>query len=222
MLIKPSMADILKYNNWGGKNFPSYDGKMMARQYFNGQSSDSLIVQASTGSITTITNIFSQAQAEQAFPVPYGIGGSPFAGQIFKFTFGGVCTTGLTGTMVITPFFGGGGTGVGVNMGASGAQTYTASQTNIPFMVEGYLIFRTISMVATTSTAWLTGMWTSVGAIATAGSAWVQTFGSTTAAISVDTSGLATAHTFGALNFSITLSVAGTVSAQWTSMQSLN
>jgi hypothetical protein len=193
----------------------------MARQYFNGQSADSLIVSASTGSITTITNIFTTAQAEQAFPVPYGIGSSPFAGQIFKFAFGGICTTGTTGTMVITPWFGGAGTGTGVNLGASGAQTYTASQTNIPFVVEGYLGFRVISNAATSSTAWCTGFWTSVGAIATAGSAWVQTFGST-AAVSVDTSGLATAHTYGALNFSITFSVAGTVTAEWTSMQSLN
>jgi hypothetical protein len=194
---------------------------LYVRQYYNGQSADSLIVQASTGSITTITNIFSTAQAEQAFPVPYGIGNGPFAGQIFRFAFGGICTTGTAGTMVITPFFGGGGTGTGVNLGASGAQSYTASQTNIPFVVEGYLAFRTISMAATASTCWCTGFWTSVGALGTAGSAWVQSFGST-AAVSVDTSGLAAAHTFGALNFAITFSVASTVSAQWTSMQSLN
>src|SRR6202030_3629914 len=169
----------------------------------------------------TITNIFATEVAERSFALPFGIGNGPYAGQIFKFSFGGICTTGLTGTMVITPWFGGVGTSTGVNMGASAAQTYTASQTNIPFIVEGYLGFRTISMTATTSTAWLTGLWTSVGAIGTAGSAWVQTFGST-AAVNVDTSGLAAAHTFGALNFSITFSVAGTVSAQWTSMQSLN
>lgn len=193
----------------------------MARQYFNGQSADSLIVQATTGSITTITNIFTTAQAEQAFPLPSGIGSSCYAGQVFKFAFGGICTTGTTGTMVITPWFGGVGTSTGVNLGASAAQTYTASQTNIPFIVEGYLGFRTISMAATASTCWCTGLWNSVGAIATAGSAWVQTFGST-AAVTVDTSGLATIHTFGALNFSITFSVAGTVSVQWTCMQSLN
>lgn len=192
-----------------------------SRQYFNGQSADCLTIPSTTGSITTITNIFAAEVAERSFPLPFGIGAGPFIGQVFKFAFGGICTTGLTGTMVITPFFGGGGSGVGVNMGASAAQTYTASQTNIPFLVEGYLGFRTISMTATTSTAWLTGKWQSVGAIASAGSAWVQTFGST-AAVSVDTSGLAAAHTFGALNFAITFSVAGSVTAEWTSMQSLN
>jgi hypothetical protein len=193
----------------------------MARQYFNGQSADSLIVSASTGSITTITNIFTTGQAEQAFPLPYGIGNGPYAGQIFRFAFGGICTTGTTGTMVITPFFGGGGTGTGLSLGASGATTYTASQTNIPFIVEGYLGFRTISNVASSSTCWCTGDFRSVGAIGTAGSAWVQPFGST-AAVTVDTSGLATAHTFGALNFSITFSVAGTVTAEWTFMSSGN
>jgi hypothetical protein len=181
---------------------------------------DSLIVTASTGSITTITNIFTTAQAGQAFPVGYGLA-APFAGQIYRFAMGGILTTGTTGTMVITPFFGPGGTGTGVSMGASGAQTYTASQTNIPWRAEGELVFRTISNAATASTAWLTGSFWSVGAIGTAGSAWVQTFGST-AAVSVDTSGLGAANTFGGLNFSITFSVAGTVQAAWTSMQSLN
>jgi hypothetical protein len=193
----------------------------MARQYFNSQSADSLIVSASTGSITTITNIFTTAQAEQAFPIPYGIGNGPFAGQIFNFAFGGICTTGTTGTILITPWFGGGGTGTGVNLGASVAQTYTASQTNVPFIVEGYIAFRTISNAATSSTCWLTGLFTSVGAAATAGSGWALAFGSTSA-VSVDTSGLASSHTYGALNFSITASVASTVTAEWTSMQSLN
>ena len=193
----------------------------MARQYFNSQSADSIIAQSSTGSITTITNIFAAEVAERAFPVPYGIGSSPYAGQLFKFSFGGILTTGTAGTLVITPWFGGGGTGVGVNMGASIAQQYTPSITNAPFLVEGYLSFRTISMTATTSTAWLTGQLQTIGVAGTAGSDWAQTFGST-AAVSVDTSGLATAHTFGALNFSATFSVASTISAQWSCMQSLN
>lgn len=193
----------------------------MARQYFTSESADSLIVSASTGSITAITNIFSTAQAEQAFPIPYGIGNGPFAGQIFYFAFGGICTTGTAGTILITPWFGGGGTGTGVNLGASGAQDYTASQTNIPFIVEGYLAFRTISNAATTSTCWCTGLFNGVGALGTAPSGWSVLFGSTSA-VSVDTSGLAASHTYGALNFSITASVASTVTAEWTVMQALN
>lgn len=196
----------------------------MARQYFNAQQADSLIVPATTGSITALTGIFTPAQANQAFPVGFGQA-APFAGQVYRFSMGGILTTGTTGTMVITPVFGPSTaqtalTG-GVVMGASGAQTYTASQTNIPWRIEGELVFRTISAVATTSTAWLTGTFFSVGAIATAGSAWVQSFGST-AAVSVDTTGTATAGSFGALNFGITFSVAGTVTAEYTSFQSLN
>ncbi len=193
---------------------------MSARQYFNSQIADSLIVTASTGSITAITNIFSLAQASQAFPIGYGIA-APFAGQVYRFSMGGILTTGTTGTMVITPWYGPGGTGTGVNMGASIAQTYTASLTNGIWRAEGELVFRTISNAATASTAWLTGTFWGPGAAGTAGSAWVQTFGAT-AAVSVDTSGLAAANTFGGLNFSITFSVAGTVQAAWTSMQSLN
>ena len=176
-----------------------------------------------TGSITTITNIFTVAQAEQFFPVPYGIGSGPFAGQVFKFAFGGVVTTGTTGTMVITPWYGGAGTSTAVNMGASVAQTYTPSITTQPYTVEGYLAFKTITMAATTSSAYLNGIWIAQGTAATASTGWVQSFGTaSTTAISVDTSGLATAHLYGSLNFSITFSVAGTVAVNWTSMQSLN
>jgi hypothetical protein len=196
----------------------------MARQYFNSQLADSLIVAASTGSITSLTGIFTPAQAQQAFPIGFGLA-SPFAGQVYHFAMGGILTTGTTGTMVITPVFGPSTaqtalTGATV-LGASAAQTYTASQTNIPWFLEGKLVFRTISQVATSSTVWCSGSFWSVGAIASAGSAWVQTFGST-AAVSVDTTGTGTAGSFGALNFGITFSVAGTVTAEWTSMQSLN
>jgi len=195
----------------------------MARQYFNSTLADSCIVAPSTGSITTLTYIFTPAQAEQFFPLPYGLNSGPYAGQIYRFSAGGILTTGSTGTMVITPLHGPGSsqTAGGTVMGASGAQTYTASQTNIPWRLEGELVYRTISQAATTSTAWLTGSFWSVGAIATAGSAWVQTFGSTSA-VSVDTTGSGSAGTYGALNFGITFSVAGTVTAEWTSFQSLN
>ena len=196
----------------------------MARQYFNSQSADSLIVVATTGSITALTGIFTPAQANQAFPIGYGQA-APFAGQVYKFAAGGIMTTGTTGTMVITPVFGPStaqtGLTAAVVLGASGAQTYTASQTNVPWLLEGYLVFRTISAAATASTAWLTGSFSGVGALATAGSAFSVQFGST-AAVSVDTTGTAAAGSFGALNFGITFSVAGTVTAEWTSMQSLN
>jgi len=197
----------------------------MARQYFNSTVQDSLIVTASTGSITTITGIFTPAQANQAFPIPVGIGNQPFAGQVFRFSMGGIMTTGTAGTIVVTPVFGpstaqAGLTGA-VSLGASAAQTYVASLTNVPWHMEGELVFRTVSLVATTSTAWCSGRFVSQGTLATAGSGLTVVFGST-AAVNVDTLGTGAAGSFGAMNFGITFSVAGTVQAAYTSWQSLN
>ena len=78
---------------------------MNARQYFASTLSDSAIVAPSTGSITTITGIFTPAQASQFFPIGYGIA-QPFAGQVYQFQMGGIMTTGTTGTIVVTPVFG--------------------------------------------------------------------------------------------------------------------
>jgi hypothetical protein len=196
----------------------------VARQYFNSALADSLIVSASTGSITTITGIFTPAQANQAFPVGYGLA-APFAGQVYRFAMGGIMTTGTAGTIVVTPVFGPSTaqaalTGA-VSLGASAAQTYVASLTNVPWHMEGELVFRTISAVATTSTVWCSGRFVSQGTLATAGSGLTVVFGST-AAVSVDTTGTAAAGSFGALNFGITFSVASTVTAEYTVMQSLN
>lgn len=195
----------------------------MARQYFNGQSADSSIVAVSLTPTTTKTFIFTQAQANQFFPLPYGQS-APYAGQVFKFAMGGLITTPATGTLIIDPVHGNGATTTtgGTDMGASPAQTVTASLSNIPWMIEGYIAYRLISGAATSSTAWLTGQFMSQGTLATAGLGWGIPFGST-AAVSVDTTGTGTAGTFGALNFYVTFSVTGaTIIAEWTSMASLN
>lgn len=198
----------------------------MARQYFNSQLTDSSIVAASITPTTTKTFIFTQAQSLQFFPLPFGTNSAngPFAGQIFQFSCGGLITTPATGTLVIDPVHGNGATSTtgGTDMGASPAQTVTASLANIPWVMNGTLVYRTISSAATSSTAWLTGVFYSQGTLATAGSGWTIPFGST-AAVSVDTTGTGTAGTFGALNFYVTFSVTGaTISAQWTSMQVMN
>lgn len=196
---------------------------MNARQYFNSQQADSLIVAASITPTTTKTFIFTQAQANQAFPLGYGLA-APFAGQIYEFGFGGLITTPATGTLIFDPTHGPGTstTAGGTSMGASAAQTVTASLSNTPYMVTGYLTYRLISGAATSSTAWLTGIFDGQGTLVTAGGGWGISMGST-AAVSVDTSGLGSAGTFGALNFYVTFSITGaTISAQWTSMRSLN
>lgn len=197
----------------------------MARQYFNSQLADSSIVSASITPGTTKTFLFTQARANQFFPLPAGLGVSaPFAGQIFRFAAGGLITTPATGTMIVEATHGPGSstTAGGTGLGPSGAQTVTASLSNAPWRIEGELIYRTVASTSTGSTAWLTGVFMSQGDLATAGAGWVVPFGST-AAVSVDTSGLGGSDLFGALNFYFTFSITGaTISAQWTSMQSLN
>lgn len=191
----------------------------MARQYFNAQQVDPLVVAASITPTTVFTALFSANQAQLYFPIGTGAA-APSAGQVFRFAMGGLITTPATGTLVITPIMG--LTTAGTSLGASAAQTVTASLANQPWRLEGEIVFRSISPTATTSTAWLTGNFFSQGTLATAGGGWSIAFGST-AAVSVDTTGTGTANTFGALNFGFTFSVTGaTISAQYTSFQSLS
>jgi hypothetical protein len=194
----------------------------MARQYFNSQVGDSVIVALSTTPTTVKTSLFTPAQANVLFPLPFGAN-PPFAGQIFRYCFGGLITTPATGTLVIDPNHGPGSstTAFGTDLGASPAQTVTASLANIPFRVEGELVYRSISPASTSSTAWCNGVFWSQGTLATAGGGWTIPFGST-AAVSVDTSGLA-ANLFGSLNFAVTFSVTGgNMIVEYSSMQSLN
>lgn len=197
----------------------------MARQYFDSSLADSTITALSITPTTTKTFLYTTGQSNQLLPIPYGQA-APFAGQVFQFTMGGLITTPATGTLVVDPVYGPGtaqapATG-GVDMGASPAQTVTASLSNIPWRIEGELAFRTISQAATSSTAWLTGIFASQGTLATAGAGWTIPFGST-AAVSVDTSGTATTGTFGALNIAVTFSVTGaTMIVEYSSIRSLN
>jgi hypothetical protein len=196
----------------------------MARQYFNTTLADSIVAAASITPTTTKTFMLTLVQAPLYFPLPYA-GAAPSVGQVFRFSAGGLLTTPATGTLIIDPTHGAGTTispaAGGTSMGASAAQTVTASLANAPWRMEGELVYRSISAVATSSTAWLTGVFSSQGTLATAGSGFNIVFGST-AAVSVDTTGT-TAGAFGALNFAVTFSVTGaTISVQYTSLQSLN
>jgi hypothetical protein len=197
----------------------------MARQYFNSSLADSAIVSASTGSITSLTGIFTPAQANQFFPLPFGVNGGPFAGQVFRFTAGGLFTTGTTGTMIITAVHGPSTAQVALTaatvLATSATITYAPSITNGAWRMEGDLVYRTISNAATVSTAWIVGQFIAQGVTGTAGYAFVIPF-SSTAAVSVDTTGAGSLGSYGALNFGITFSVASTVTAQYTCMQALN
>jgi len=194
----------------------------MARQYFNTLLADSLVAALATTPTTTQTALFTQAQANLYLPVPYGAN-APSVGQVFRFVVGGIITTPATGTLIITPYYGSNTatTTFGTSMGASAAQTVTASLSSAPWRLEGSLVFRSISATASSSTAWLTGTFCSQGTLATAGGGWTIVFGST-AAVTVDTTGTVTTNSQN-LNFSVTFSVTGaTVTVEYTAMQSLN
>jgi hypothetical protein len=196
----------------------------MSRQYFDSTLADSAIASITTTPTTVKTSIFSPSQAYQYLPVPFGTNslGQPFAGQVFEFKVGGLITTPATGTLIIDPYYGPGSstTAFGTDMGASAAQTVTASLSSQPFILYGCLAFRTISTAASSSTAWLTGAFHSQGTLATAGAGWTIPFGST-AAVTVDTTGAA--NVSGALNVAVTFSVTGgSIVVAWTSMRSLN
>lgn len=197
----------------------------MARQYFNSLLIDSIIAASSVTPTTTQTSIFTPfTLASQAFPI--GVGqNAPFAGQIYRFACGGIITTPATGTLIITPFMGIGASAISftgaVSLGASPAQTVTASLVNQPWRMEGDLVFRSVSSAASSSTCWLTGNFSSQGTLATAGGGWNIPFGSS-AAVTVDTSGTVAAGS-GALTFAVTFSVTGaTIVTEYTAMQSLN
>ena len=197
----------------------------MARQYFNSQLADSAIGSTSITPGTTKTFLFTQAKANQYFPLPAGLGVSaPFAGQIFRFATGGLLTTPASGTLIVEATHGPGSsaTAGGTGMGPSAAQTVVPSLSGVPWRLEGELVYRAIASSASGSSAWLTGVFMAQGDPATAGSSILIPFGSTSA-VGVDTSGLGSSDLFGALNFYFTFSVSGgTISAQWSSMQSLN
>jgi hypothetical protein len=197
----------------------------MARQYFNSSVADSIIVESSVTPTTTPTSIFTPyTMCNQAFPVGYGLA-APFAGQVYEFTCGGIVTTPATGTLVITPYMGQGASATSftgaVSLGASAAQTVTASLSGVPWIMYGNLIFRSISSAATSSVCWLSGSFETQGTLATAGGGMGIVLGST-AAVSVDTTGTV-ANSYGCLTFVVTFSVTGgVIKTEWTSMRSLN
>lgn len=137
----------------------------------------------------------------------------PKAGKVYELMVGGTCTTGIAGTLTITPRFG--TTIGGVALGASGAQNYVPSITNAPFLLKAYLSFRSIGLAGANSTCVCHGFWTQGGAVATASSETSVCFAST-AAVSVDTS------VASALWIGLTFSVAPSLIPRFHIWRSLN
>jgi hypothetical protein len=162
----------------------------------------------SANTATTAVDMWTGAQYTPIFA------NDPKAGKIYVVEAGGIISTGASGTLTISPFY---GTNAGVALGASGAQTTTVSVTNIPWFLKFIVVFRTIGASGANSTLTCTGTFECSGVAGTAGSSNGITFGSTsTTSTSVDTT----------LNKDITiqktLSVAGSWSTNWAYIYSRN
>ena len=183
------------------------------RQYFTGALGDSLITpQNPVTPLTTTTSIFAINQANKFLPLPYGQN-APSPGQMFRIRFGGLCTTVASSSNVGFNIYHGPGsstTAFGTLIAASSLFT-TVSAASGNWMIDGILIYRTISEISTTSTCWFAGMFMingpSSGTVAPV-TGLIQSM----SAVSVDTTGLA-ANYFGALNVAI---IPGTTGSTWT------
>jgi hypothetical protein len=186
----------------------------MARQYFQNPLVDTLITaQAAVSPGTTTTSIFAINQSNKFLALPNGQN-SPSPGQMFKIVCGGLVTTPASGTLQMNAYHGPGTTttAFGTLIATSPTFTPTASITAGYWRIEGDLMYRTISEIATTSTVWFSGNFAICGPSGGA-LARVDTIISSNAAVSVDTTGTGSAGTFGAVNFSVAPSVTGST---WT------
>jgi hypothetical protein len=179
----------------------------MSRQYF----ADTL-TEPVNSAYTTIT-----ATTETVL-IPTALTGipanEPRAGKVYELWVGGTCTTGVAGTLIITPRYGLviGGTSLGV----SPTQNYVPSITTAPFLYHALLIIRSIGLPGANSTVTCSGKWESAGAVATAASQTSVQHTTVGAAISVDTS------VASGLWIGLTFSVAPSLIPQWHIWRSLN
>ena len=123
-------------------------------------------------------------------------------GKVFELRVWGTATTGLAGTLIITPRFG--TTIGGTSLGPSPAQNYVPSITTAPFTFVAWLWARSQGLPGANTTIECAGEWHSGGAVATAGSA-TDVYFSSTATSSIDAS-LASALWIG-VTFSVAPSV---------------
>lgn len=134
-------------------------------------------------------------------------------GKVWRLTAGGIMTTPTTGTLTVTPYW---GTAVtGVSLGASIAQTYVPSLTNVAWWLQALLICRTIGLSGTNSTFIAQGMLGGAGTAATVNSSLQVYFGGTASA--------ACDPTLGGFQIGCTFSVtAASMTPQIVCLQSLN
>src|SRR5208282_3066300 len=188
----------------------------MGRQYFHSLLGDSLITPVSAVSPgTTATFLLSNGttgltgQSAKFWPLPYGQN-APSPGQVFHIKMGGLFTS-VAGTFIFNVYHGSGEgattTTGGVALGASATVTSTAYTAGF-FRVEGDLIYRSISELATASTCWFHGTVVTGGPGANTNASQVNSMGSASAA-TVDTTGAGTAGGYGAMNVLVTPGTTG-------------
>ena len=188
------------------------------RQYFESPLADCLIApQSAVSPATSLTALFSAAQATKYLPLPFGQN-APSPGQVFEIQCGGLFTS-VAGTFIFTVYH---GTGTGGTLLATSATVTGIAYTAGSFRFHGHLVYRSVSEVSTTSTAWLSGMM--VLAPPSGNTNASLTIGiSSAAAVSVDTTGTAAAALFGALNIGVTPGTTGsTFTPEWAYIKSAN
>lgn len=178
----------------------------MARQYLqDGPYIDPPVASGSALVATTIESLWDPAQFTPIFA------NDPKAGKIYCVEAGGVMTWNTTGTLLITPLYGGtGGVALGATINAVNGPG--AAVTATPWYLKFNLVFRTIGAAGANSTCIGTGLF--VASTDADGPQTVVTFGGTSA--SVDAT----------VNKDIcirkTLSVAGSMTTQYAYIYSLN
>lgn len=178
----------------------------MSRQYFGDVLTEP--VNADFGTITATTETVLIPTIFTGIPSL-----EPKAGKVYELIIGGTITTGLAGTLIITPRYG--TTISGTALGASPTQNYVPSITNAPFILRCWLHFRSIGLAGANSTALCHGEFHAGGAVATAASSTDVMFASS-AAVSVDTS------LSSALWIGVTASVAPSIVPRFHIWRSLN
>lgn len=148
----------------------------MGRQLFqDGPYIDPPVTSPGAYSTTTIAPLWPAAAWTPIFA------NDPKAGKIYCVRAGGIITMSVnTCSLLITPKYGTGG----VALGAGPAQILPI-MTNIPWYLQAELVFRTIGVAGTNSTACLSGVMSIQGTLATAGAGTNVVFGST-APVSID------------------------------------
>src|SRR5580765_272075 len=179
----------------------------MSRQYFADTLTEPVNAAYTTITATSETVLIPTALTPIA-------ANEPRAGKVYELMVGGTCTTGASGSLIITPRYGLviGGT----SLGASPTQTVVPSITTAPFIYRCWLIIRSIGLPGANSTVVCSGTWSAGGAIATAASETSVAHCTTGAAISVDTS------VASGLWIGVTFSIAPSVIPQWHLWRSLN